>query len=299
MIGSVTAGMQIGGVLAAGIGMWFLPVFGWRSVFYVGFLPLLLIPLFLNYLPESPEHYLNKNRVQELKDLLGKLRPDLSLAADTVFEVAKPGARSPIVNLFRENRGISTVAIWFVFALDFYMNFGLSLWLPKMMMDAGFPLGSGLWFLLTLNVGAWIGIQIMGVMADRIGVRPMLYFSYVLAFVTIASLSMTKNFYAITVLVAFAGIGVIGGQALINAYGPLFYPPSMRSTGAGFAFGVGRIGAILGPVITGILMTMNLSLFGNFLGLAIPGLLACVAVFCIQDRFGFSAKPKRGETPGK
>jgi AAHS family benzoate transporter-like MFS transporter len=154
------------------------------------------------------------------------------------------------------------------------------------MIDAGFTLGSSLWFLLTLNIGAWCGVQVFGVLADRVGSRSMLYTAYVLSFASIIALAFTKNFYAITLLVALAGAGVMGGQALINAYGLLFYPPAVRSTGAGFAFGVGRVGAMLGPVLTGVIISMNLSLSVNFMTLAIPGLLACIAVYFIQEKYG-------------
>ena len=173
--------------------------------------------------------------------------------------------------------------------MNMFMIFGLGVWLPKLMMNAGFPLGSSLWFMLSLNLGAIVGCAISGVLADRIGSKRMVTILYALAFVFINMLSIKNDIVVLTLLVAAAGACTLGAQNVAHGYVSQFYPPSMRSTGMGWAFGIGRFGAILGPTLGGILMTMNVSLFTNFMGFAIPGLIACIAIFLAQDRYSYAA----------
>jgi AAHS family benzoate transporter-like MFS transporter len=109
------------------------------------------------------------------------------------------------------------------------------------------------------------------------------------AFVAITLLAFHPGTALIVILVAIAGGATSGGQAVTIAYSALFYPPAMRAAGQGFTFGMGRLGAVFGPAIAGILMSMKLSLLTLFLGVSIPGLLACLAVVFIQDRYGFAA----------
>jgi AAHS family benzoate transporter-like MFS transporter len=178
--------------------------------------------------------------------------------------------------------------IWIVYFMNMYMIFGLGTWLPKLMMDAGFALGSGLWFLLTLNLGAFFGSQVAGLTADRIGSKVTLLFLYLLACASITMLSFTKDFCLLTALVALAGTGFFGGQNVAHGYVSLFYPPGMRSTAMGLAFGVGRLGAIFGPALAGFLLAMKVSRLVNFVGLAVPGLIAGIAILLVRDKHGYS-----------
>src|SRR5208337_1448449 len=150
-VAAVMSGMVLGGVVAAGISMWRVPQFGWRAMYFVGAVPLLLIPVAVKWLPESPLRLIAKNRLGELRTFLLKLRPLEPLAEDSAFEINKGSGKAPIVDLFRERRGFSTVLMWLLYFMSFYIVYGLGVWLPKLMMNKGFPLSSGLWFLLVLN----------------------------------------------------------------------------------------------------------------------------------------------------
>jgi AAHS family benzoate transporter-like MFS transporter len=290
MIASIFSGMQIGGMSAAGLSIWLFPLFGWRSVFYVGAIPLIIVPALVKYLPESPSRLVPSNRFEAMRAILKKARPDASLPENATFAVGKAPEKSSVIDLFREKRALSTLLIWLTFFMNMYMIFGLGIWLPKLMMDAGFKLMSGLWFLLMLQLAAFFGTQVAGYLADRLGARPVLVVGFLMAFGSIALLSQTGDFYLLSALAAAAGCGYNASQNVVNAYAAVFYPPAMRSTALGMAFGVGRLGAIFGPAIAGILVYWKVSLFVNFMGLAVPGLIAAIAVVLIQQKYSFSGR---------
>jgi len=287
-VAAIMSGMVLGGCVAAGICIWLLPAFGWRSVYFVAAIPLVFMPFAAIVLPESPIHLIAKNRLEELKKWLHKAQPSESLPENAIFDINKGSGKAPIVDLFRENRGFSTVLFWLLYFMSFYMIYGLGVWLPKLMMNKGFPLSKGLWFLLALNLGAFVITHIAGFLADRFGARPTIIVCFLVTFASIALLSYTNGFVALTVLVALAGAGNNAGQNVAHGYVSTFYPPPMRSTGMGFAFGLGRFGAILGPIIGGVMLGLKMPLTVSFLALAVPGLIAAVLIFLVQNRYSFS-----------
>lgn len=296
-VAAIMSGMVLGGVVAAGISMWLLPHFGWRAVYFVGAVPLLIMPAAVKCLPESPLHLIAKSRLSELRTFLLRVRPLESLAEDSTFEINKGSGKAPIVDLFRERRGFSTVLMWLLYFMSLYMVYGLGVWLPKLMMNKGFPLSSGLWFLLILNLGAFIVSHIAGFLADRFGVKATIIVCFLVTFFSIALLSYAGGFVTLSILVGLAGAGNNAGQNVAHGYVSAFYPPPMRSTGMGFAFGLGRFGAILGPVIGGVLLSLKMPLSVNFMALAVPGLVAAVLIILVQDKYSFSYLSRPAKLP--
>jgi AAHS family benzoate transporter-like MFS transporter len=98
---------------------------------------------------------------------------------------------------------------------------------------------------------------------------------------------MTQFVY-LMLLVSLAGAGFNGAQNIMNAYIGSYYPPSMRSTAMGFAYGLGRLGAIFGPAIVGLLMTLHFSYRGTLVTIGLPGLIAAVGVLAIREKYNFA-----------
>jgi AAHS family benzoate transporter-like MFS transporter len=288
MVAAIFSGFQIGGVCGSLFSIALFPIWGWRSVYIIGFLPLLMVPLCLKYFPDSPYFYFARNRIPQLRKVLAQVRPELTIEDGATFTANRTGKAS-VAALFQDRRGLSTVAIWTVIFMDFYIIFGLGIWLPKLMMNAGYALSAGLWFSGAFFTGAFLGILIAGKSADRFGVKPVLFTCFFAAFIVITLLAFHPGTALIVILVAIAGGTSSGGMAVTIAYSAVYYPPAMRATGQGFAFGMGRFGAVFGPAIAGILMSMKLSLLASFLGVSIPGLLACLALMFAQDKYAFSA----------
>ncbi len=285
------SGYAVGGIVAAILGKGLIETYGWPSVFFAAGLPVLLIPFILKSLPESMPFLLAKGRHDELKVIAAKLEPSYRPVASDRFTVpAEDKAdNAPIKRLFEDGRGFSTVMFWLAFFMCLFMVYALSSWLTKLMAGAGYSLGSALTFVLVLNVGAVIGAVGGGWLADRFHIKVVLAAMYALAAVSITLLGQPMSTAALFVVVGLAGASTIGTQIVANAYTGQFYPMAIRSTGLGWALGIGRTGAILAPIVIGILVGMKLPLQQNFIAISIPAVLGIIAVLLIDHRRSASA----------
>jgi AAHS family benzoate transporter-like MFS transporter len=173
-----------------------------------------------------------------------------------------------------------------------FMVYALSSWLAKLMAGAGYSLGSALTFVLVLNLGAVVGAVGGGWLADRFHIKHVLVGMYALAAVSITLLGYPMPTALLFVVVGLAGASTIGTQIVTYAYAGQFYPTAIRSTGIGWASGVGRSGAILAPIVIGTLVGMALPLQQNFVAIAIPAVIAAISVALISH--GKSATSAHG-----
>jgi MFS transporter, AAHS family, benzoate transport protein len=178
---------------------------------------------------------------------------------------------------------------WIAFFMCLFMVYALSSWLTKLMAGAGYSLGSALTFVLVLNVGAMVGAVGGGLLADRFHIKYVLAAMYAVAAVSITLLGYKLPTELLFLVVGLAGASTIGTQIVANAYTGQFYPMAIRSTGLGWALGIGRSGAILAPIVIGALIAMNLPLQQNFVAIAIPAVIGMVAVLMINHGRSASA----------
>lgn len=280
------SGYAVGGMLAAVLGKGLIESHGWPSVFLAAALPVVLVPFILKSLPESMSFLLRQGRHDELKAIAGQLDPRVRATREDRFVLPATDAASsaPVRRLFEDGRGFSTVMFWVAFFMCLFMVYALSSWLTKLMAGAGYTLGSALTFVLTLNFGGMLGAIGGGWLADRFNIKWVLFSMYLLAAVSITLLGTPMPTGALFVVVGLAGASTIGTQIVTYAYAGQFYPMAVRSTGIGFASGVGRSGAILAPIVIGMLVAMALPLQQNFVAIAIPGAIAALAVAMISHR---------------
>jgi AAHS family benzoate transporter-like MFS transporter len=286
------SGYSVGGMLSAGMGIWLIPNHGWSSVFFVAIIPLLMLPLILYFLPESPGFLLRAERHDDLGKLLARVEPAYVHAKEVQFnypsgnelkqtskQTAQQSAdQTPLLALFKDGRLMTTLMFWIAFFMCLLMVYALGSWLPKLMNKAGYAMGSSLMFLMVLNIGAIFGAIGGGWLADKFHPRRILTIFFIIAACSISLLGFKTNFLVLNLLVAIAGATTIGTQILLYAYVAQYYPLHIRSTGIGWASGVGRSGAILGPILGGTLLSMELPLAFNFYFFAVPGVIACIAI---------------------
>ncbi|QEY62877.1 MFS transporter [Metapseudomonas lalkuanensis] len=285
LVAIMFSGYSLGGMLSAGVGIYMLPRFGWEAMFFAALLPLLLLPLVLWYLPESVGFLLRQGRVEQARAILKRIDPQASIGDKdelVLNEVKVQGA--PVLELFREGRGVRTLMIWVAFFCCLLMVYALSSWLPKLMANAGYSLGSSLSFLLALNFGGMFGAIAGGWLGDRFNLPRVVVAFFIVAAVSISLLGFKSPTPLLYLLIAIAGATTIGTQILLYATAAQFYGLAFRSTGLGWASGIGRNGAIVGPLLGGALLGINLPLQLNFMAFAIPGAIAALAMCFVHQR---------------
>jgi AAHS family benzoate transporter-like MFS transporter len=243
-------------VVTSLLGIAIIPALGWRAMFVIGALPaLVLVPVILRYLPESASF---------LRERASGVRTDRE--------------RNPVTILFRGGYLRATIAFWVTSFMGLLLVYGLNTWLPEIMRSAGYDLGAALALLLVLNVGAIVGLLVAGQVANRIGTRTSTIAWFTLAALFLALLSIRLPGVGVYVSVLLAGVFVFSAQVLVYAYVSQLYPAAARGTAIGAASGVGRLGAITGPLIGGALLTAGIAYPWGFYIFAAVAAIGAVSV---------------------
>ena len=255
-------------------------------MFVIGALPaILLVPLIIRNLPESTSFLIARGRRDEAEELAS--RYGISLEAEEVREVeteeraSEGGGLGALKTLFSSGYLLATLAFWVASFMGLLLVYGLNQWLPEIMRQAGYALGAALAFLLVLNVGAVIGLLIAGPVADRYGSKVACAGWFALAAVFLFLLSIQLPLLLTYVVVLLTGVFVFSAQVLLYAYVSKHYPTSGRGTALGWAAGIGRIGAICGPIFGGLLLGAGLAVPWGFYAFAVVGLLGCVFIAAV------------------
>lgn len=278
------SGVPLGGVLAASLSISLVPTFGWRVMFWIGVIPLLVVvPLVYRFVPESVGFLVAKGRREEAASIAQ--RYNIPLPEEEEAPVAREpegddasgwahGIRDSLGTIFSRPYVAGTVLFWASMFCALLMIYGLNTWLPEIMRNAGYPLGSALTFLLVLNLGAIAGSFITSVATDRLGPKPLCVVSFLLALFSLSLLSLpVLPPLALYGLLVLAGVGSHGTQVLLISYISGHYPASSRATALGWSFGIGRLGGITGPLLGGLLVGAGLAVPYGFYAFALPGLL--------------------------
>lgn len=254
------SGYAVGGVLAASLALAVVPEHGWRPMYVVGGLPLLLfLPVALRLLPESVEYLAARGRTEEAAQLAARLGMQVPAPAEAAEE-----QRGGIGVLFSRPFVVPTLLFWAMTFCALLLIYGLSTWLPDIMREQGYPLGSALSFLLAFNLGSIAGSAMGGLAADRFGSVPVIATTFALGGLAILGLASDPGRFGLYLLCAVGGYGTIGAQNLINPFVTRAYPQHARATGVGWSLGIGRLGAILGPAVGGLVLDSDLGPDWNF-----------------------------------
>lgn len=276
-------GYSIGGLAAPLLAMATLGNLGWRFVMMVAAIPLMFLPLVYRRIPESSFILLRDNREEELRAVLRRVDVTARIEPDTrLYDEHKVSMRVPLVDLFTENRALSTVMFTAAIFFHLILGYGLINWLPKLMLEAGFSMNSSLMFLVVLQCGAMVGTIAMGYAGDRYPLKRILIGLYLLGSVTMVLFAINRDPLWAYALIALAGIPVVGAQNLVQVYMSQFYPTFVRSTALGFSSSIGRFGGMLGPLLAGWLVSMSFSIHDMFFAFAVPGLCSTLAIALVQ-----------------
>jgi len=281
------AGYPIGGVLGALLSLLYLNEYGWRFLFWLGLIPVILVPFLIWKLPESISFLLSRRRDQEAEAICRKYQIELpTVQQEDQHKPVSQSKLSAISILFSKTYLRATIFFWITFFMGLLLVYGLNTWIPKLMVKAGYPLGSSLSLLIMLNFTAAIGALIAGVAADRWGSKRVISVSYFLAGVSIALLSSKPSTLFVYALIGIAGFGSTGTTLILNAYITKYFPTHARATALGWALGFGRLGAISGPILGGLLMAWQVDINTNFYIFALAGFIASISTRFIPKEKG-------------
>jgi MFS transporter, AAHS family, benzoate transport protein len=288
MVSFVFCGYSVGAIAAALLSKSLLPAMGWKPIFWIAGIPLLLLPFIAKSIPESVNFLLDRGKDKEINKVLSKVDPEYKMSEDNKFEriqAKEPG--SPIVKLFEKKRAFSTIMFWICCFSCFVLIYAMNTWLPKLMLQAGYDLSSSLLFVAMLNAGAIIGTIAFGRLTDKWGFKKVMIPLYICGAIALSAIGFTKNTLVAYVLIGVIGAASVGVQNISNAFVSQYYPPSMRSTGVGANMAFGRIGGIVAPTFVGILLTMNLPAELNFTVIAMAAVVGAIAILFVQERYAY------------
>ncbi|NEB03498.1 MFS transporter [Streptomyces sp. SID13726] len=271
-------GVGLGGVVAGLLSLWLVPSYGFRAMCAAGLAPLLLIPYLLRVVPESIPFLLARGRAEEAASVAARLGVDLAEQEreEERRDAVRPASRGRLGEVFGEGRAVGTVIFWGATLFCLLVTFGVSAWLPDLLLGAGYSMSVSLGSLVALKAGA-VGVLAAGWLADRFGQKRVVLCTYLCSAFSLAALSLSPPPVVAYALIALLGLGTTGLQTLINAYVGSYYPTRIRATGLGLNLSIGRIGGIVGPTYLGFLVASGLGFGGKFYALAVPALVgACL-----------------------
>ena len=280
------AGITLGGSLPAPIVAYLIPQHGWPILFYFGGLvPLLLAGLIFATMPESIRFLALKDRQADVRAMLRRMDPGATPPPESVRFVVQVGEKLPFRYLFGGKLAVMTPLLWLLFVVNLMAYFFLVSWMPTLLASTSIP-SQAAFATAILQVGGFLGALGIALPLDRRGMVPVVAL-FVLAVPVVGAIGYVahQSVFELMAVVALAGFCTLGTQFGLNAVSAIIYPTALRSTGSGACFGVGRLGAILGPVVGGRLIDMKLPVEDLYMIATIPFVVGAVAAFILMPMF--------------
>ncbi|HWK62672.1 MAG TPA: MFS transporter [Eoetvoesiella sp.] len=286
MIILMFTGNTVGAALPGLVSMLLVPTHGFQILFLVGGIAPLVLAFCLCFaLPESIKFLaLDESRKKRTLQMLRRLKPDFAFdESDRFVTNEAAGSKFHIRQLFEGRFALATPLLWLLFALNLMIFYFINSWMPTLAAAADAPAGHGVLALTIFLLGGTCGGLALSRLVDKQGLRP-IYIMFIVAVPVVASIGyLTVASPGLLLVAAFiAGFCVLGLQFGLNATPGLIYPTSCRANGAGWAFGVGRLGAALGPLVGGILIGMKLPIQNLYVFAALPLIVGAIACFVLD-----------------
>ncbi len=281
-------GYPIGATIGGSIVTVLIASYGWRSVFVFGALTsALMIPVVAWRLPESLDFLLARRPANALQHLNALMRRMNRAEVSALPELVTPSSstRVSMRSLFSGTLLRSTLLIWASFFLVMFSFYFVMSWTPRLLVTAGLSAQQGITGGVLLNLGGIAGGTLFGLLASRFPLRGL-----ALRFIGLtAGLLLVFGLLAsqLTLALAFPvaiGIGIFLFGSMVGLYSmtPILYPAEVRTTGMGWAIGIGRIGAILSPMIVGLLVDGGWQTSHLYYAFTVPLVVAALTVLALR-----------------
>ena len=282
MIMATFTGAPLGGFLGGQIVAVLLGHYDWPVIFIVGgVFPLVLVLALALWLPESPRFLARKQTLSPSQAALLH-RLDIAPTQDHAVDVAQG---NPVRLLFSEGYALQTVLLWIIYFCSLLNLFLFAYWMPTVLTMIGMSPPQAVFASSLRDFGALFAVLYLGLAIDRVGPERMLALHYAIGAVFIAVIALVALPYAMLLVMSFlAGMTIIGSQTGANGTCGKLYPARMRTSGLGWALGIGRLGGIAAPLLGGYLLAIGLKPTHIFLSACLFALIAAAAVALLVFR---------------
>ncbi|WP_294032910.1 aromatic acid/H+ symport family MFS transporter [uncultured Moraxella sp.] len=277
-----TIGSALGGIVSGQL----IPSIGWQGILIIGgVMPLMILPILIWWFPMSLRFMVTKNFPKHKVDQVARrISADPNAIVPQLIAAPTDKAQVSVKELFSKNYALGTILMWIAFFMSMLIIYLISSWMPTLLKSVGFDLKNAAWITSVFQIGGTIGAITLGYLMDKKGAAKVLYLSYIAGavFLIIVGQGIIGLNLALLLIGMFGiGVGVSGSQVGANAFSSAYYPTHCRATGVSWANAVGRSGSVVGSMVGGWLMAMNLSADTIVGLLAVPALVAAVMFFLI------------------
>ena len=250
LITLVMTGMPLGQLIASLTGIVFLETQGWRFLYLLSYISLAILPFVFLYLPKSLKYSLNE--------------------------------KISLISLFKPLYLRNSIAMCLIFFCNMYVFYGVSTWLPTLMLGQGYAMVSSITFLSVFLLGNVITAPIVGFFVDKVGFKKMMSIGYLVMAIVIVlfSFKMISTAQMLFVFIIGGCIGIV--QNTVLAIVPKFYPVSQRGTAIGTFSACSRLGSFIAPSVIGLLLLNSWNIYNIFLVFAIPSIVGLVAIMKVK-----------------
>jgi MFS family permease len=282
-------GWATGGIVAAAIGIYLTPIFGWQALYYSASLSIVLVLVCHFVLPESLQFSAMRGDWRRIAQILCRLNPARSARyseAGAKFAFQEPSDQLASVSLLLSSRyRRTTLSVWVAAFFILFGIWGLSGWLPTAMMQRGEGFATSFSFGALIQAMAFVGGLVCGYVADHASRDREAMAVWWMGGALSVGMLVLFNIHALNVIcVGAAGFCILGGQNVLNNFTAASYDTEVRGTGVGMMLGVGRAGGILGPYVTGLLQQHTPGTAGLFVAIGVASLIGGAAILFAGPR---------------
>ena len=269
--GLLFAGFPLGGVLAGLLGSVLIPATGWHSLFVVGGVgPLVTAVVLVPALPESLIFLVSRRAPRRrVARSMARVAPDVSVDPSLLVADARDRtAGAPVRRLFAADGRLGTALLWTASFVAFGVLVVNTSWAPTLLAPLGLPVARTALALALFNAGSVVATAAGGWLITRHGARRVLPAAFLLAAIGLAGVGvLAPSAAGVASAEVLVGLGLGCASSGVIALAAVAYSTSIRSTGVGWALGIGRVGSFVGPLVVGGLAAAAWAVAGVFAAL--------------------------------
>ena len=295
---AVTAGYPLGAMTTGLVASSVVPEFGWQGMFIAGGSATLLLALIAFFMIPESLYFLCKKQPDDALQRVNKILQIFKIQSlqhlpsientGGATEADRQNIYQKMLTLLTPEFRRSTLTLWATFFLCISTLYFLMSWTPKLIINLGYSADAGNLAFTLFNFGGVLGIFILGYLASKWSLSTLISIfaitSAVFMWAFAGAVSLDFNQTNLMLLIFIIGISMQGGYTGMYAVAAKIYPIEIRSTGVGWAIGLGRFGAVLGPGIAGYMIASGLPITINFMVFAIPMLIGGIFAYQLRVR---------------